>query len=103
LANSQGWITSAPLGDSTSVWPSGAARLTSLSATRPPAPGLLSTMTFWPNDARSFSASRAGNDIHRPTGRKAHEDLERAFLCKGRGEAKAATAASAVKWRRFII
>ncbi len=40
-----------------SVWPSGAAFATSAAPSEPPAPGLLSTITFWPNAAASFGAS----------------------------------------------
>jgi hypothetical protein len=73
-------MTSAPLGDSTSVWPSGAARLTSPSAMRPAAPGLLSTMTFCPSEPRIFSASSRAMTSAEPPGGKADQDAQRAVL-----------------------
>ncbi|MCC2632455.1 MAG: hypothetical protein K0S48_341, partial [Ramlibacter sp.] len=70
LLYSQGAITIAPLGDSTSVWPSGAARLSSPSTSRPAAPGLFSTITFWFSDAASFCASSRAMTSAEPPGGK---------------------------------
>ena len=41
----------------TSTLPSGGAILSASITMRPPAPGRFSTMTFWPSDARIFSAT----------------------------------------------
>ena len=43
------------------MWPSGAARNTNSAAMLPVAPGLFSTMTFWPQRAFSFSDSSRGS------------------------------------------
>jgi len=93
--NSHGRITSAPLGASVSVLPSGAARLSSPSATRPAAPGLLSTITFWSSDDLMLSASSRATTSTEPPGGKPTRILTTGLSCApARGAAATPSAAA---------
>ena len=57
MACSNGLTAMVAVSARNSVWPSGGVRRTSLKATMPEAPGLLSTTTVWPQVCASRSAT----------------------------------------------
>src|SRR5688572_18836847 len=103
---SHGETTRAPLGARIKVWPSGAARFTSPSATRPAAPGLLSMITFCASVTRILSASRRATMSAEPPGGKPTRMRIGGLSCAHAGSAPSVPsieAAAVTNVRRWIM
>ena len=96
-----GWITNAPLGERISVWPSGAARLTSFKRHPAAGAGLVVHDHVLVEGHAQLLGQQACDHVGRAARRKAHQDLGGAILRQHVGRVTAA-AARAANWRRFM-